>query len=140
MKVVINKCFGGFGLSQTGYAKYAELAGIKVFFYAPDYSQGVGKNITIRAKPDDDMFYVLKQDIGDKPSNEQLNGKKVEWLHASDLTRSDPNLVQTVETLGKDADTRCSKLEIIEIPDGIEFDIDDYDGMESIHESHRSWG
>ena len=28
---------------------------------------------------------------------------------------------------------------IIEIPDDIEWEIDNYDGIESIHEKHRSW-
>ncbi len=32
-----------------------------------------------------------------------------------------------------------SKLQIVSIPDGVSFYIDDYDGMESIHEDHRSW-
>ncbi|CAK0757599.1 hypothetical protein CCP1ISM_7520003 [Azospirillaceae bacterium] len=30
-------------------------------------------------------------------------------------------------------------MEVIEIPDGVDWTIDDYDGVESIHEKHRSW-
>lgn len=53
--------------------------------------------------------------------------------------RSDPILVQTVEELGEKANGSCAKLKVIEIPDDIEWEIDEYDGMESVRECHRSW-
>ncbi len=31
MKVVINRCFGGFGLSHEGILKYAEIKGITLY-------------------------------------------------------------------------------------------------------------
>ena len=37
------------------------------------------------------------------------------------------------------ANGSCSSLTIIEIPDDIQYTIDEYDGMESVHEDHRSW-
>ena len=43
------------------------------------------------------------------------------------------------ETLGEKANTRFSDLKIVEIPDGVDYEIDEYDGIESIHEKHRSW-
>lgn len=60
------------------------------------------------------------------------------------LERHDPLLVQVVEELGPDkhregASGRCAQLHIVEIPDGVQYEIDEYDGMESIHEIHRSW-
>jgi hypothetical protein len=30
-------------------------------------------------------------------------------------------------------------LEVIDIPDDIEWFISDYDGVETVHEAHRSW-
>ena len=33
----------------------------------------------------------------------------------------------------------CASLEIVQIPDDVEYEIDEYDGSESIHEVHRSW-
>jgi hypothetical protein len=39
---------------------------------------------------------------------------------------------------------RCSgqfaTLKVIEIPDGVEYEIDEYDGMETVHELSRKWG
>jgi hypothetical protein len=53
--------------------------------------------------------------------------------------RTDPELVRVVEELGGAADGAHAKLKVVEIPDGVEFDIDEYDGIESIHERHQSW-
>jgi len=90
MKVVINVCFGGFGLSQAVYDRYNELT---------------GKNVK----------------------------------YQNDITRDDIVLVQVVEELGQEANTRYSELRVVEIPDGTSWYIHDYDGMEEIHETHRSW-
>jgi hypothetical protein len=53
--------------------------------------------------------------------------------------RTDPLLVLAVETIGKDANEGYSSLKVVEIPDGIAWEIDEYDGSESVHESHRYW-
>jgi len=52
--------------------------------------------------------------------------------------RSDKRLIEALESLPKE-DWGNEDLKIVEIPDGIEFEIDEYDGWESIHEKHRSW-
>ena len=91
MKVVINVCYGGFGLSEKAYK-----------------AMGI---------PWDGYGYQF----GD------------------DSKRSDERLIKVVEELGEEANGFAAKLKIVELPDGIGFEIDDYDGMESIHEVHRSW-
>lgn len=83
-KIVINQCFGGFGLSE-------------------------------------DALSDLNLDS--------------HW----DLDRSDPRLVEVVERMGVKANGNHSELRVVEIPDGVEWTIHDYDGLESIHETHRSW-
>ena len=37
------------------------------------------------------------------------------------------------------ADGSCAKLEIVEIPDGVDWTVEEYDGNEHIAESHRTW-
>ena len=56
------------------------------------------------------------------------------------IAREDSALIQVIEEFGREASGRHAELEIVEIPDGVDYEIDDYDGMESIHEKHRSWG
>ena len=55
--------------------------------------------------------------------------------------RTDPLLIELIEKWGSDRVSGAhAKLKIVEIPDGTQYDIKEFDGMESIHERHRSWG
>jgi hypothetical protein len=56
-----------------------------------------------------------------------------------DLNRDDPVLVAVVEELGTSADTRMSELRVVEIPDDVEWQIEEYDGSEWVAEKHRTW-
>jgi hypothetical protein len=54
--------------------------------------------------------------------------------------RYDPRVIAAIEKIGlEEAAGRDAELLIVEIPDGIEWEIWDYDGKESIHEKHRFW-
>ena len=48
--------------------------------------------------------------------------------------------IQVVEELGEEANTPASKLKIVEIPDDVEWEIEEYDGIEWVAEKHRVWG
>ena len=70
------------------------------------------------------------------PKNIRFMGKyHRDW----DEERTNPLLIQVIEELGERANNRFSKLEIVEIPDDVKWQIDEYDGWESIHEVHREW-
>jgi len=57
-----------------------------------------------------------------------------------DVERNDPDLVAAVETLGaKAASGAYAELKVVDIPDGIEYEIAEYDGTEHIAEKHRTW-
>jgi len=94
MKIVINRCYGGFGLSQQAELlladlKAADMDGIKPFYLEDN--------------------------------------------------RNDPNLVAVVEELGEAANGDSAHLKVVEIPDGVEYTIEEYDGIERIVEVHRTW-
>lgn len=51
---------------------------------------------------------------------------------ASDISRSDTALVETVELLGSAANGSFSDLQIVDIPAGTRYRIDEYDGFEEV--------
>lgn len=92
-KVVINRRYGGFGLSKLGIAEYRKRKG-------------------------------------------STDG---EPLYACEIERDDPVLVAVVEELGEAAEQSLAKLKVVEVPDGVEWEISEYDGMEQVAEKHQTW-
>jgi hypothetical protein len=90
MKIVINREFGGFGLSEDALEEYCERKGI----------------------------------------NDIL-------LHQ--IPRDDPILVEVVEEMGSDANDRYSVLKVVEVPDEVNWVIEENDGLEWVAERHRTW-
>lgn len=54
-------------------------------------------------------------------------------------SRNDPELIRCVETLGERSWGMFATLKVIEIPDGIDWAIENYDGREWVVEKYRSW-
>lgn len=90
MKIIINACYGGFGLSEKALALFNERAG----------------TVT---------------------------------TYERDIARNNPILVEIVEQLGEAADGGFAKLKFVEIPDDVQWQIDEYDGNEWVAEKHRIW-
>ena len=90
MKVVINDCHGGFGLSDAALNEYK-----------------IRKGIT-----DENFLYY-------------------------NIPRDCPVLVEMVEQ--GDAGGVYSDLKIVEIPDDVNWYIEEYDGLEHVAERHRTW-
>lgn len=55
------------------------------------------------------------------------------------IDRNDPDLIAVVKELGEKANGPCASLEIIKIPRGIDWYVDEHDGREWIAEVHRTW-
>ena len=89
MKVVINKCTGGYSLSEEAY-----------------------------------KFLGL-----------EWEGYGVTFME----DRSNPALVECVEAIGDKANGYCAALKVVEIPDDVELEITEYDGLEHVAERHRKW-
>jgi len=53
--------------------------------------------------------------------------------------RSDLKLVECVEKLGEKANGECAKLKVIEVPDEVKYEIEEYDGREHVAECHSTW-
>ena len=57
-----------------------------------------------------------------------------------DNDRTNSLLIQAIEELGPDVcNGDCADIEIVEIPDNVDWEIHKFDGKETIHEVHRTW-
>jgi hypothetical protein len=141
MKVVINRCFGGFGLSHEAVMRYFEIKGITVY---PEQGEGVWKFWTYwTVKPEDrieskegEAFYSMS--IEDRRAYNKLHSEQT--VCPREIERNDPALVQVVEEMGSKADGDHAELAVVEIPDDVNYIVEEYDGMEHIAEAHRTWG
>ena len=129
MKIVINKCYGGYGLSTEAVLRYAELKGITL------YAQKTSLFTHFYTVPVEEYKKL------DKEAQKTRDYSKLNNLYFTcrSIERNDPLLVQVVEELGEIADGDYAELHVVEIPDDVEWEINEYDGMEHIAESHRSW-
>ncbi len=66
-------------------------------------------------------------------------GKDPENDWAGEIPRDDPILVEIVETLGKESWDEYASLKIVEIPEDVNWILQEYDGNEWIAEKHRTW-
>lgn len=56
-----------------------------------------------------------------------------------DVARDDPRLVELVETWGARANGDLADLKVVEVPEDVAWEINEYDGMEWVAEVHRTW-
>lgn len=96
---------------------------INVCFGGFSVSETVYKKLGIKW---DGYGFLSNEDLGIKSDND-------------DEYRADERLIKAVEKLGIEASENDSELKIVEIPDDMEWEIDEYDGKESVHEKHRVW-
>ena len=138
-KVVINVCFGGFGLSDLAYEKLIEY-GIPVRAYIEEKRNPKTGLYDIK-EPSNEGEVIFDRTLSDGRFNDsehiRLMGRYWEtWLSGK---REHPLLIKVVEELGEKANGRCAKLKIVEIPGGVDYEVEEYDGSEHIAEKHQTW-
>lgn len=138
MKVVINKRYGGFSISEKALYRIAELKGVAL--YPETGSFGFTTYWTCAEKPDGILSDVEfhKASFEDRVKSNDLYTKNTMDLRPDD--RQDHDLIKAIEELGEEANGTHAKLVIVEIPDGVDHTIEEYDGLEHIAEKHRTWG
>jgi len=120
MKVAINRCFGGFGLSDEAFEKLLERKGI-AFEKETDANHSWGSS-----------YY-----------KEGMCGEEDGYLSYYEFceNRSDPDLIAVIEELGEQANGFAAEIVIVDIPDDLNGNwyIHEYDGLEHVAERHRTW-
>jgi hypothetical protein len=124
-KIAINTCFGGFGLSDTAFREWARRKnyGMVVdphsygtFFWATPNLTALSADVKYRDYTPDNL-------ISDR-----------------DIDRDDKDLVDIISEMGESAYGEHARLRVVEIPDGVSWFIDEYDGREHVAEEHQTWG
>lgn len=132
-KVVINSCYGGFRLSKEAVKLYVKRSGLKL------YTENEEDYYTIPVEEYNKLLNEEHRVYEEDTTNFMgYQSNKFVW-ESYMIARDDPNLIDIVEELGADAFGDYSKLKIVEIPDNVEYFIEEYDGCEHIAERHRTW-
>lgn len=132
-QVVVNRCYGGFGLSKVAVKWLAD--------------HGVQEAIDYLKPPDFAEFreWYDSRGIDEEHIRNSFDLQKRFWeendgVSILDDDRSNPLLIQCVEELGGEvASGQFAKLDIVEVPDDVSWHIEEYDGNEHVAEDHRTW-
>lgn len=146
MKVVINECFGGFGLSDAAYEKLIEW-GVPVRKYVEqERDPDTGLWLPQAANDGEVIFDRELTPLGESESHDRLYHafkrrvpNRRYWDTWTRDSRAHPLIVRLVEEMGEAANGEHARLKVVEIPDGVEWEIDEYDGSEHVAEVHRTW-
>ncbi len=139
-KIILNKDYGGFGVSAKAHKLYAERLGKELFYYIGQYE---GHHVVYKKVSYEEfikknsLFYIYSfKDLGDEAIKDVVIEDEVETLNLDESHREDPLLIQIVEELGEEASGWAATLRVVEIPDELangNYMIDDYDGAEILH-------
>jgi hypothetical protein len=142
IKIVINACHGGFGLSEKAIDRYIELKGLKLY---KNTDEQLEYGINYYTVPYEEYQKAYRNDMKKTtwPGKEKGYGQYYEsnqlcW-NFYDVPRTDITLIQVVQELGTEANSRYAKLKIVEVPVDVQWHIGEYDGWEWVAENHRKW-
>jgi len=123
MRVVINSDFGGPSLSRLAFELLLTRKGIEYDIVGGD-------------TPSDGSIFIHESFYHKgHAGNNSFYLSDIDYM----MNRADPDLIYVIETLGDEANGPCASLKVIEIPDDIQWQINEYDGREWIAEEHRTW-
>lgn len=142
MKLVLNTCHGGFGLSPDAIELYAQLSGLTLYGYVEFYQSKrqsfnlatytpYDKNIHLPGTESLQQRYARVTYFYTQLANGEYNSTKDVLFQVNKIPRDDPNLITVVERLGRDVNTQCSNLEVVSV-DVSNF-IEEHDGYETFH-------
>ena len=141
MKVAYNACFGGFGLSNLALTEFAKKKGIDLTWYEQTgyrHKGGVSYK-RLDGIPSGGRLPTcpLTKDYGAVIT--ELPSNVFYYPDFSDNNRSDPDLIEVIESLGKKANGYLGSLAIKEIPDGAGFEITEHNGLEDVEPPRPNW-
>ena len=144
MEIVINKQFGGFSLSHEGVLAYAKRKGMTLHPAPSEVDLKHGRTledalIVHYYRVPREQYIKLEEEIRDDPNRDYRELPDDWYFSERDIPRDDPDLIAVVRELGDEANGNHATLRVIEIPDDVEWEIEEYDGQEWVAERHRTW-
>jgi len=137
-KVVINTCYGGFGLSHKAIMEYYKRKGITAYAFVDARDDGHCDFTHFKPYTNQEHPFIIH--YASKPLNEDGTYDQTAYLaQGRELQRDDPDIIAIVEKMGKKSWGQHAELSIVEIPADVEWEIEEYDGAEHIAETHRTW-
>jgi len=133
-RVVINSCFGGFGLSPRGVEAYLARKGKQVWWFTDARDENGKLKFGKPKVPNADPTGILMAYSYTSP-----DATDESYFTYQDIARDDPDLVAVVEELGTESFGEYAALNVVEIPADVDWEIAEYDGNEHIAEKHRTW-
>jgi hypothetical protein len=138
-EVVINTCYGGFGLSHIATMEYYKRKGITVYPFV-DAKDNMKRFDFKHFEPYTGQENTFLIHYSSQPLRKDGTYVEESYLAVGrGIQRDDPDLVAVVKQMGKEASGPLSSLAIVEIPAEVEWSIEEYDGTEWISEAHRTW-
>ena len=113
VKIVINSDYGGFSLSDQAVLAYGRKKGLNLV-----KDENTSWSVSI--------FY--KGTVAEE-----------NYFEDREIPRNDPDLVTVVEVLGESANGFAASLKIVEIPEDVDWCVEENDGREWVSEKHRTW-
>ena len=134
MKIILNKCFGGFDVSTEGYELYAKKKGLELYKYKGNLNFINHEYTKIKGKENELFKHYFTKDFGEIAKISAEDYEKYN-LYLRKENRQDQTLIEVIEELGEKASGSFGELEVVEIPDNSFYKIDEYDGLETLYYS-----
>lgn len=142
---MLNKCYGGFGFSRAFWLRYyKEVKNVDLFGYAPEYTYGDStKYVKVDLNdPNNDIkliFYFTK-DKGGIVSEDVINFDEDYATTDARELREDKDAIRIFEENPELYNDWAAKIIVVDIPDGMEYTISDYDGIETLRPANiQEW-
>ena len=151
MKIAINTYYGCFRLSAEAEVMFYKRKYKNLYFYKNQYDL---QNNLIGMKMVTESEYLEKANsCFDYNITYRYLGQFMPFEHEGFCEyfvnnglyrgggkRAEGDLIEGIKTFGEEkASGRFSKIKIIEIPNDVDYEIEEYDGNEWISEKHRTW-
>lgn len=143
-KVAINNSICGLSLNLKAFERLLELGNEHAKREEErmnDYVKAAKKALANASDEEIEEGVDTSEGVFFRGDDEDWRKENFTFYIPYDMSRDDSDLVKVVEELGRDAGSQfCRSIVIVEVPDNIDWYVDQYDGgSEFVREHHRTW-